>query len=102
MSESQLVFCAATAADRIGPDVGAGFFFLECGFAFAVDAVGAFVEGEHLFAAADSGGFKGIEGLRRAVFGEHEHELPAVRVGIGAHEGSVLLLVDHRVVHAPS
>ena len=26
MSESQLVFCAATAADRISPDVGAGFY----------------------------------------------------------------------------
>lgn len=102
MLESHLVLCAASAADRISPDVGAGFLFLEGGFAFAVDAVWTFVEGEHLFATADGGSFQGIEGLRRAAFGEHEHELPAVRVGVGAHEGGVLLLVDHRVVHAPS
>ena len=88
----------AAQADRVRPDVGPGLLFFEFLEVFAVHSVGAFVVDDHLESVADSRLLDRIEGLR-ASLAEHEHELVAVRVRVAAHEGRVLLAVDHQVVH---
>lgn len=99
MLEGDFVVGAAALADRIGPDVVAGLALAQPDRALGIDGIRALVGHGGLPAAALGGLLAGVEGLGPPL-GEHDHQLVAVGVGVGALERGVLLLVDHDVVDA--
>ena len=99
MLEGDLVVGAAALADCVGPDVVAGLALAQPDRALGIDGVRTFVGHGGLPAAALGGLLAGVEGLGSSL-GEHDHQLVAVGIGVGALERGVLLLVDHDVVDA--
>lgn len=99
MLEGDLVVGTAALADCVGPDVVTGLVLAQPDRALGIDGIRAFVGHGGLPAAALGGLLAGVEGLGPPL-GEHDHQLVAVGVGVGALERSVLLLVDHDVVDA--
>ena len=97
--EGDLVVGAAALADRVGPDVVAGLTLAQPDRALGIDGIRAFVGHGGLPAAALGGFLAGVEGTGPPL-GEHDHQLVAVGIGVGALERGVLLLVDHDVVDA--
>ncbi len=98
MLERYFVRSRPAKPDCVLPDVGFGFFLFQLLADFLVHAIRQFVMRQHLKAAARRFRLDGVECLGRPL-AQDKHELVAIRVGVFSHEGRVLFLVNHHIVH---
>ena len=99
MPKRYLVPRCAAKPYRICPYIGARLFAVEARLALLVDAVRKLVVRQKLLPAANRRRFERVESLGRPALGQHEHKLPCVCVGVGAHKRRVALLVNHNIVN---